>query len=765
MGQGRAEEARGRHFRHERKVLAGLNHPHIARLYGSGSTRDGQAYLVMEYVEGERLDQFCEAKGLSIDERLALFRKVCAAVTYAHQNLVVHRDLKPANLRVTPEGEPKLLDFGIAKLLDPEGTTTAAKLDPTVTMQGAMTPEYASPEQLRGEPITTATDVYSLGVVLYELLTGQRPFAHLKGCRPDELARAICEEDPPRPSTVAGQTGTMPAGTDTSAGQAPQTRQRSAALRRQLTGDLDNIVAKALQKEPARRYPSVLALAEDLRRHGEGLPVRARRDTLPYRAGKFVRRHKAGVATAALVVLALVTGLIVTIRQAHVADQQRDYARTAQAKAETERSQAELARKQAEQLNGFLQTLLGSASPLNGPGRDLKVVQVLDKASAQLDRELAGEPALLAQAHQTLGQAYAGLQVTEPALHHLRSALALDRQLYGEAGPVTVRSKAVLGEAIFDLQRTPVEAEGLLREAVAAEQRQPPADQAARTRTLLAFERLLYETQRFQEADAQLTETCALIRQTQGDESELYAEALHTVGVLRLNQADHIRAEAAFRQSITICRRLSRQVPVYPYALSDLAYDLLLQGKTDEPESLLHEALDSIRQTVGEDNIPYHFDIGLLGLMYFEREDYPAAEREMRYVFSFSVPGAPSDSEDAVGAKLVMGLSITRQGRPAEGEPYLREALKDSLANHITAPMISPTSLRSAVAECLVGQRRYADAEPLLLQNYDEAKAGQGGPLAVQAAARLHAFYLAWNKPAEAARYAPEATAQATPAP
>ncbi len=188
-----------RRFRHERKVLAGLTHPNIARLYGGGTTPEGRSYLVMEYVEGERLDRFCEARQLGLTERLVLFRKVCAAVTYAHQNLVVHRDLKPANIRVTPEGEPKLLDFGIAKLLAPEGATT--RLDPTLTMAAAMTPEYASPEQIKGEAITTVSDVYSLGVILYELLTGQRPY-QLKGRRADEVARAICEEEPPRPSTV-----------------------------------------------------------------------------------------------------------------------------------------------------------------------------------------------------------------------------------------------------------------------------------------------------------------------------------------------------------------------------------------------------------------------------------------------------------------------------------------------------------------------------------------------------------------------------------
>ena len=237
-----------RRFRHERRVLAGLTHPNIARLYGGTVTPEGRAFLVMEYVEGERLDRFCQEGNLGVPERLALFRKVCAAVAYAHQNLVVHRDLKPANIRVTPEGEPKLLDFGIAKLLDPEDASGLAG-DPTVTMHGAMTPEYASPEQIKGEAITTASDVYSLGVVLYELLCGQRPYS-LKGRRPDEFARAICEEEPPRPSTVASRTAPATATATVPAGQTAVSREAAGKLRRQLEGDLDNVVAKALRKEP-----------------------------------------------------------------------------------------------------------------------------------------------------------------------------------------------------------------------------------------------------------------------------------------------------------------------------------------------------------------------------------------------------------------------------------------------------------------------------------------------------------------------------------
>ena len=304
------DEVLGRRFRHERRVLGGLTHPGIARLYGAAVSPEGRSFLVMEFVEGERLDHYCNRRGLGVPARLALFRQVCAAVAHAHQNLVIHRDLKPANIRVTPEGEPKLLDFGIAKLLDPEPGTDAGH---TLTLGDAMTPEYASPEQLGGETITTASDVYSLGVILYELLTGQRPY-QLKSRRPEAVARAIREEgNPTRPSTVVGRTATLTTGRH-DAGDSPERR------RRQLAGDLDNIVAMAMRKEPGRRYASVAQLSEDLRRHCEGLPVQARRDTLSYRTGKFVRRNKAGVLAAALVVAALVAGLAATSLEARRAN-------------------------------------------------------------------------------------------------------------------------------------------------------------------------------------------------------------------------------------------------------------------------------------------------------------------------------------------------------------------------------------------------------------------------------------------------------------
>jgi serine/threonine protein kinase len=296
-------EARHR-FQAERQTLAGLEHPHIARLIDGGETADGLPYLVMEYVNGEPIDAYCERHGLDLEQRLRLFREVCGAVAHAHRNLVVHRDLKPANILVTASGEVKLLDFGIAKLLP--GAQFEAAFPLTRAGRLLMTPLFASPEQVRGESITTATDIYALGLLLFRLLTGQHPY-RLANTTPVEVARAVCDEPPTRPSSAASAAGapgslTLP------------------ALRRRLRGDLDNIVLMALRKEPDRRYASVDHLSEDVRRHLEQLPVRARADTLIYRSAKFARRHRAALLAAALLAAALVGGLLSTLRQAHIAE-------------------------------------------------------------------------------------------------------------------------------------------------------------------------------------------------------------------------------------------------------------------------------------------------------------------------------------------------------------------------------------------------------------------------------------------------------------
>jgi serine/threonine protein kinase/tetratricopeptide (TPR) repeat protein len=314
-------------FRNERQILAGLDHPNIARLLDGGTTETGAPYFVMEYIEGETIRDYCDGHRLTTLERLKLFRAVCSAVHFAHQNLIVHRDIKPGNILVTPDGTPKLLDFGVAKLLSP----IAQAGEITEVTSRVMTPEYASPEQARGETITTASDVYSLGVLLYELLTGHRPYS-VSSRSLIEVIEAICEEEPARPSAAVGRTVTSPeAGGSTAFTLSPETISDARGtephrLRRELEGDLDNIVLKAMRKEPQRRYASVEQFSEDIQRYFQHLPVIARQDTLSYRTSKFMSRHKAGVAAAALVIVALFAGGLTTVWQAHVARQQRDKA-------------------------------------------------------------------------------------------------------------------------------------------------------------------------------------------------------------------------------------------------------------------------------------------------------------------------------------------------------------------------------------------------------------------------------------------------------
>ncbi|MEP6955935.1 MAG: serine/threonine-protein kinase, partial [Chthoniobacterales bacterium] len=296
-----------RRFRNERQILAQLDHPNIARLIDGGTTDDGLPYFVMEYVKGDPIGAYCDTLHLDTGQRLDLFRKVCGAVTYAHQNLVIHRDLKPSNILVTVEAEPKLLDFGIAKLLTSDDeifTQTAPGLR-------AMTPDYASPEQIKGEKITTASDIYSLGVLLYELLTGQKPY-RLETRTAEELSRAITGQVPERPSTAVRSASFQ---------LASPTSLKSWAT--SLRGDLDNIVLMALRKEPERRYASVEHFSEDIRRHLEGLPVAAHADTLSYRTDKFVRRNKMAVLGTLLLLLAILAGIAGTLWQSHLVQAQR----------------------------------------------------------------------------------------------------------------------------------------------------------------------------------------------------------------------------------------------------------------------------------------------------------------------------------------------------------------------------------------------------------------------------------------------------------
>ena len=407
-------------FRNERQILAALAHPNIAALLDGGTTEEGLPYFVMEYVDGENLDTYCDTHRLSISRRLELFSAVCGAVQYSHRNLIVHRDIKPSNIFVTKEGVPKLLDFGVAKILQPQ----PASLEQTMTQVRFLTPAFASPEQIRGDPITTASDVYSLGVVLYILLTGRKPYRKPTGSY-DEMARAICEEEPLKPSAAIGMSEAR--------GDTPD------KLRRRLSGDLDTIVLKALRKEPERRYTSVEQLAEDLRRHREGLPISARRSSTWYRAGKFVTRHRVGVAAVALIVLSLAGGVFETSRQRMRAERRSNDVR-------------KLADSFLFEFQETIKNLPGTTK-----ARELAVkraAEYLDRLSREAQQD-AGLQRDLAAAFERLGEiqgggAGANLGDSQGALESYSKALSIRRAMVALA-PHDGREVAALAELELSL--------------------------------------------------------------------------------------------------------------------------------------------------------------------------------------------------------------------------------------------------------------------------------------------------------------------------
>src|SRR5262245_30161357 len=406
-------------LRLERQILATLDHPNIARLFDGGTTSDGTPYIVMEYVDGMPIDVYSDQRALDVAGRLKLFMTVCSAVHRAHQNLVVHRDLKPSNILVTPDGAPKLLDFGIAKLLDDRQMMHTMAV--THEDYRVLTPDHASPEQIRGEPITTASDIYVLGVLLYELLCGYRPFA-LKGNRLAELEQAICEQTPLSPSAaianaiVSDRDGVQRIARDRAA--------TPAKLRRQLRGDLDNIVLMAMRKEPDRRYSSVEQFAADVDRYLRGLPILARADAWSYRATKFVRRHAVVVGLSTAMLALLIGFTITTVIQSQTVRRERDVA-------QAERTRAQAEQQRAEAVRDFLVDSFTRADPARARGKDFTASEILQSGAERATKELHGQPQLQADLLETIGTVYLSRGETAAAEPLIEQALGVRRSLFG----------------------------------------------------------------------------------------------------------------------------------------------------------------------------------------------------------------------------------------------------------------------------------------------------------------------------------------------
>jgi len=559
-----------RRFRNERRILARLEHPGIARILDGGGTEDGEPYVVMEYVEGVPLDRYVRENRPDLRARLGLFLQICDAVDHAHRHLVVHRDLKPANVLVTPEGRVKLLDFGIAKLLEPEPTAERS-LDTRPALR-LLTPDYASPEQIRGEPVHVATDVYSLGVVLYELLTGVRPFAG--GSRSQaEVERAVLEETPSRPSRVAGAgTGTGPTGGN-----------RPAEPGERLSTDLDAIVLNALRKEPDRRYDSVRALAEDVERYLRHEPVRARPITPGYRAGRFVRRHRGATVAALAVVVAVGAGVAFHTDRL---GRERDLARQGQSR--------------AEQVQRFLEDLFRVASPGESRGETITVREVLDDARDRLPGTLQDQPAVRAQLLRTLGVVYTHLGLPADGAPLVEEAVALER----EHGTARSLAAALIARAeLVALARDHAAALASSEEAFALLRSELPEDhpEAIEALGLVGAARM-----RLQENEAArdiLTHVLDLQRRATPDDVEGIARTLDGLAIAQLRLGESDAAYRNWRSAFELSESaLGEDHPQTLHYLGQIEYSLRDQGRYAEAEPFNVRNLALHERVLGPDH-------------------------------------------------------------------------------------------------------------------------------------------------------------------
>ncbi len=611
-------------FRAERQILASLGHPNIARRLDGGMTADGLPYLVMEQIDGAPIHRYCDTHELPLRRRLELFMTVCDATQYAHRNLVVHRDLKPANIFVTGDGQVKLLDFGLAKLLEPGGTQAA-------TTQHWMTPEYAAPEQVRGEPVTTLTDVYQLGVVLYELLTGALPFGRReRGAY--EVTQAILGREAPRPST-AGASG--------------------VALR----GNLDAIVLKALRKEPEQRYASAQALRDDIERHLAGLPVRARHGSTVYQLSTFVRRHRWSVAAGALLVV-LLTGYAVTL----TLNARR--MRATLARVEQERTKAEGAAR-------FLAGLFSPRVPGLGPRDTLTAAQLLARGESQVD-ELRGQPLAQAQLLSVLGTIYQNLREFDRAEALLEQALALRRDALGGDHLDIAESLYLLGEALRG-RGSYAPARARLEEALAMRRRllgnEHPLVELTVERLSLIFTPLDHQI-------ATARDALALARRVEGVEHARVAESLMRLGVLLRTKGLLDEAQTALEEAVAMSRRLGdTDEGGMPRHTGQLAILLMRQGNFAAAEELHRSYLANMERGHGPDHPELVAGLHMLSTVLALKQEYAEAELLIRRALAIQERAVGANHLDYSESLYHLADVLHAEGKPREAAALRRREL------------------------------------------------------------------------------------------
>ena len=631
-----------RQFESERAILSGLRHPNIARLLDGGSTPEGVPYLAMDFVEGVPINEWVMGSGLDVEGRLWLILEVASAVSYAHRNLVVHRDLKPSNILVDNDGHPMLLDFGIAKFLTTDGVVEGV----TQTRARWMTPGYAAPEQIEGGAVTTGTDVYQLGVLLFELLTDRRPF-EADGRSTYELERAICEEDPPHPSAVA-----------------------PSSVRDAVAGDLDAIVLKAMRKESAERYPSVEAFAADIRRHLTAEPVEAHRGGLTYRARKFVRRHRAGVAAAAAALLLVSTWAVTaTVQRQQIA---------------AERDRAELESEKATQVTAFLTSLLQAENPREAQGTDPTLRDILQRGVERIGTELADQPEVQAELYLTTGDVYEALGEFTIADSLLDRAVEIRANLYaGGPNEELAEAQLMLGRLRMEQARFD-EAVQLMESSLEQRRALYPAGTEAIADDMVELGDALGMVERSTEAMAMFEGAMAIY-------AELDSVPLASIGVTRNNVA-LVHHQAG---------RLSQAMPLYEQAVDDLMEDV---GPRHPYTLVLQHNLAGLNRSLGR-----------LAIADSIFQQVVAMELEVN-----------GENPDAASAMANLGITLRRRGRLEEAAEALTRAL--AIQERVLQPSHPSVTLRMRnLAHVRIEQGQFDEAERLL-REFGRRSVARSGP-------------------------------------
>ncbi len=643
-------------FQRERALLATLRHPGIAQLYDGGSTADGRPWLAMEHVEGEPIDRWCDARRASLEQRLALFTRVCAAVAFAHRNMIVHRDLKPSNIFVTAEGAPKLLDFGLAKLLhgDPQLARDLTRAD-----ERALTPAYASPEQLRGENLTTATDVYSLGVVLYELLCGARAFEASTPSSPRASPRRMS--------------------TRLSAASAALRASDERRLRRALSGDLETIVATALAVEPSARYATVDALAGDVERYLRGLPIEARGESKLYRVKKFAARHRVVVGAALAVMLALVIGLVTSLRAYRTAEAARESERAQRERAEQREREAQLAALRASSALEIVRNIFDAAGNPTEVEPERSVRALLDDFDVSWRERATPDPQVEAAVREMVGSAYISLGLDMQGKSHLErvvelvgaspvnDALALSARL----GLVRVRvSEADYHGALSAADELEAQLEGAS---------QLSADEAARLRLGLALRRAqaLAQLGDYAQARARAAAAVSLARKLVPVDTRAQIGALATLGACAAKAFELAEAESALREALELHAQSNAPNSLGTAGTQhELAGVLLSTSRLDECQALAEAALELRRTLAGPRHPSTGETLGLLGRTLSERREHARALPLLEESLSIAREALPHEHPNVASAisRLAEARRVARD--PQGALPLFREALE-----------------------------------------------------------------------------------------